>query len=64
MLLPLKYLSSFWRNLELPLNSSEFSLMLTWSKKYVTGTNIVENQETKFAITDTKLYVSVVSLSN
>ena len=48
----------------MPLLSSEFSLMLTWSKKYVTGTNIVENQETKFAITDTKLYVSVVSLSN
>ena len=38
--------------------------MLTWSKKCVTGTNIVENQETKFAITDTKLYVLAVSLSN
>ena len=32
MLVPLKYLSNFWRNLEMPLINCEVELILTWSK--------------------------------
>ena len=32
---PLKYLSNFWRTLEMPLNNCEISLDLTWSNKCV-----------------------------
>ena len=64
MLVPLKYLRNFRRTLEIPLIRSEFSLMLTQSKICVTATNIAENQETKFGITDAKLYVPTVTLSN
>ena len=48
----------------MPFISSEFSLMLTWPEKCVIATNIYENQEIKFAITDRKLYVPVVTLLN
>ena len=30
MMVPLKYLSNFWRTLEIPLISCEISLILTW----------------------------------
>ena len=57
---PLKYLSNFWRALEMPLINCEINLILTWSEDCViypaTG-------ETKFKITDTKLYVPVVTIS-
>ena len=29
----IKYLSNFWRTLEMPLINCEISLILTWSKK-------------------------------
>ena len=32
---PLKYLSNFWRTLEMPLINCEINLILTWSEKYV-----------------------------
>ena len=57
---PLKYLSNFWRTLEMPLINCEVSLILTWSKDCVIINFTVEG---KFAITETKLYVSVVTLS-
>ena len=41
----------------------EINLILTWSKHCILS-NAAANQETKFAITDTKLYVPVVILSN
>ena len=41
----------------------EINLMLTWSRKSVIASNTSANQETKFAIADTKLYVPVVTLS-
>ena len=57
---PLKHFSNFWRTLEVPLINCEINLILTWSVDCViysaTGT-------TKFAITDTKHYVPVVTLS-
>ena len=31
----LKYLSNFWRTLEMPLINCEINLNLTWSEKYV-----------------------------
>ena len=56
----LKYLSNFWRTLEMPLINCEVELMLTWSKDCVITNSTVEG---KFAITETKLYVPVVTLS-
>ena len=46
----------------MPLFNCEISLKLTWSKEYVIASNNA-HQETKFAITDTKLYGPVVTLS-
>ena len=57
---PLKYLSNFWRTLEMPLINCEVNLSLTWSQDCVI-TNFTG--EGKFAITNTKLYVPVVTLS-
>ena len=34
ILVPLKYLSNFWRTLEMPLINCEVELILTWSKNY------------------------------
>ena len=54
-----KYLSNFWRTLEMPLINCEVSLILTWS-----STCVITNStgEGKFKITDTNLYVPVVTL--
>ena len=60
IIVPLKYLSNFWRTLEMPLINCEVNLILTWSKDFVI-TNY--EGEGKLAITETKLYVSVVTLS-
>ena len=57
---PLNYLRNFWRTLEMPLNNCEINLMLTWSSTCVI-TNFTDAGT--FAITDTKLYVLVVTLS-
>ena len=57
---PIKHLSNFWRTLEMPLINCEVNLILTWSKDCVI-TNSAD--EGKFAITETKLYVLVVTLS-
>ena len=60
IIVPLKYLSNFWRTLEMPLINCEVNLVLTWSKDCVI-TNSTD--EGKFAIKETKLYVPVVTLS-
>ena len=56
---PLKYLSSFRRTLEMSVTNCEINHILTWSAGYIifsaTGTM-------KFAVTDTKLYVLIVTL--
>ena len=59
IMVPLKYLSNFSRTLKMPLIYSEVSLMLTWSSTCVISTS---TGEAKFKITDTKLYVPVVTL--
>ena len=60
IMVPLKYLSNFWRTLEMPLINCEVNLILTWSSTCVitdyTGAGT-------FEITDTKLYAAVVTLS-
>ena len=60
IMVPLKYLSNFWRTLEMPLINCEVNLILTWSSTCViTNSTCAE----RFAITDTRLYVPVVTLS-
>ena len=63
IMVPLKYLSNFWRTLEMPLINCEVNLILTWSSTCVIASVIIANQAATFAITDTKLYVPVVTLS-
>ena len=62
-IVPLKYLSNFWRTLEMPLINCEVNLILTWSSTCVIASVIVANQAVTFTITDTKLYVPIVTLS-
>ena len=63
IMVPLKHLSNFWRTLEMPLINCEITLLLTWSISCVILSTDVENQNATFAITDTKLYVPAVTLS-
>ena len=63
IMVPLKYLSNFWRTLEMPLINCEVNLILTWSSACVLSATVNPNQAATFAITDTKLYVPVVTLS-
>ena len=60
IMVPLKYLSNFWRTLEMPLINCEIKLMLTWSSTCVINNSTAVGA---FVITDTKLYVPVVTLS-
>ena len=59
----LKYLSNFWRTLEMPLINCEVNLILTWSSACTPISTNIPNQAAIFEITDTKLYVPVVTLS-
>ena len=60
IIVPLKYLSNFWKTLEMLLINCEINLFLIWS-----STCVINNYTGagRFAITDTKLYVPVVTLS-
>ena len=57
---PLKYLSNFWRSLEMPLINCKIHLELNWTKDCVMST--IAN--TTFKLTNTKLYVPIVTLSS
>ena len=61
--LTLKYLSNFWRSLEVSLIDCEINLILAWSDRYFITDNPIANQEPTFTITDAKLYALVVILS-
>ena len=63
IIVPLEYLSNFWRTLEMPLINCEVNLILTWSSTCVIASVILANKAATFAITDTKLYVPAVTLS-
>ena len=63
IMVPLKYLSNFWRTLEMPLINCEIELILDWSANCVVIYTDVANQVPTFTITETSLYVPVVTLS-
>ena len=63
IMVPLKYLSNFWRTLEMPLINCEVNLILKWSSTCVLISTNVQNQNATFTITDTKRYVPIVTLS-
>ena len=63
IMVPIKYLSNFWRTLEMSLINCEVNLILTWSENCVIVSTNVANQNATIAITDTKLYVPVITLS-
>ena len=63
-MVPLKYLSNFSRTLEVPLINCEVKLILTWSENCVIISTNVANQNPTFTITETTLYVPVVTLSS
>ena len=78
IVVPLKYLSSFWRILDIRLINSEINLILTWSENCVLISKATRDADpdadpavavinnptnAKFKTTDTKLYVPVVTLS-
>ena len=56
---PLKYLSNFFRSLQMPFINCKIKLNLTWKKECVLSTGV---GEAVFIINDTKLYVPVVTL--
>ena len=62
-MVPLPYLSVFWRSLELPLINCEVNHILTWSANCVIVSSNVANKNATLAVIDTKLYVPVVTLS-
>ena len=60
IVVPLKYLSNFWRTLEMLSIYCEVNLIFKWSPTCVISS---VTGDTKFKITETKLYVPVVTLS-
>ena len=62
MMVPLRYLSKFWRTLEMPLINCEINLILTWSANCAISISN-ENEETTFPTTDTRKCDLVVTLS-
>ena len=60
VVVPLKYLSNFFRSLEMPLINCKIKLNLTWKRECVLSAGA---GEAVFIINDTKLYVPVVTLS-
>ena len=74
IVIPLKYLSNFWRSLNFPLTNCEVKLILTCSKNCVLADMTTKDAERdnpaivapiglEFQITETKSYVPVVTLS-
>ena len=60
VVVPLIYLSNFFRSLEMPLINCKIKLNLTWKKECVSSTDA---GNAVFIINDTKMYVPVVTLS-
>ena len=57
---PLKYLSKFWRSLERPLINCKVEISLNWIERCL----LTVANTAIFKITDTKLYIPVVTLSS
>ena len=60
IVVPLKYLSNFWRSLEMPLINCKVYLELNWIEDCILSS---AGSTAKFAITNTKLHVPIVILS-
>ena len=60
VVVPLKYLSNFFRSLEMLLINCKIKLNLTWKKECVLSTDI---GDAVYIVNDTKMYVPVVTLS-
>ena len=56
---PLKYLRNFWRSLEIPLINCKIELSLKWFENSILSS---AGAAATFTITDTKLYVLIVTL--
>ena len=78
IVVPLKHLSNFWKSLDIPLINCEINLILTWSENFVITNKAISDADpdadpavaavnnttnATFKITDTKLHVSVFTLS-
>ena len=63
IIVPLKYLGNFWRTFEMTLSNCEITLQLTCCKTSIRVPGAAANQALKFRITDSKIYVPVVTLS-
>ena len=63
IMIPLTYLSVFWRSLEMPLINYDINLILTRSTNCVIVSTNVANENATLEITDTKPHVPVVTLS-
>ena len=63
IMVPLKYLSNFWKTLEMPLINCEISLQLKWSKNCILVAGTAANENPTLQTNDTKLYVLIVTLS-
>ena len=76
VVVPLKYLSNFWRSLDLPLINCETELDLSWSKECIKSeisiiprmppvqdVTAIQTTSATFQISNGKLYVPVVTLS-
>ena len=65
IVVPLKYLSNFFRSLEMPLINCKIHLELNWTKDCVLSSTDSDNNAnlTSFKITETKFYIPIVTLS-
>ena len=63
IIVPLKHLSNFWGTIEMTLINRRISLHLKWSKDCILVAGTAANQNPKFEITNTKLYVPVTTSS-
>ena len=63
IMVPIKYLSNFWRTLEMPLINFEVELISDWSANCIIISTNIANQVPTFTITETNLYAPVVTLS-
>ena len=58
-----KYVSNFWRTLEMPPINCEVNFILNWYQERAIFCNALEAQAIKFAITNKRHYILVVTLS-
>ena len=60
VVVPIKYLRSFWRSIEMPWINCQIHLELNWIEKFILSS---AGDSAKFEITDAKSHVPIVTLS-